>query len=237
MIKTIFTALMVAFTLQDHAQTNREYIAIDKIMLNGKIGFPNKWSAISLILGISRTGKKAFECKLVKKIMKNIIVTIGIFLLGCNMAYCQDKSEVSHHKMELHKVLDKFMHSLKTKDSTSMYNLFYDGPVTWVGVYKDKTQQKRMEKDAAALNYKIADYKTWFSSTTKGSVKEEKFSNVNIDTDGSIASITFDFSFWAGGKKGLWGKESWGLVNIKNEWKITSVIFSMENENVSPERR
>ncbi|REC62886.1 hypothetical protein DRF65_08680 [Chryseobacterium pennae] len=58
---------------------------------------------------------------------------------------------------------------------------------------------------------------------------------MNIDTDGSIASVAFNFSFWAGGKKGLWGKESWGLVKIKNEWKITSVIFSMENENISPE--
>ncbi|MBK6266946.1 hypothetical protein JKA74_18020 [Marivirga sp. S37H4] len=127
------------------------------------------------------------------------------------------------------------MSSLKTKDSISLYNLFYDGNVTWVGVYKDKTQQKRLERDPNSLNYKIADYKTWFRSTTKGTVKEEKSHNVNIDTDGNIASVTFDFSFWAGGKKGLWGKESWGLVKINGEWKITSVIFSMEQENIFPE--
>jgi len=167
--------------------------------------------------------------------MKSILLTISILLINNNIVFSQDKSELEIHKMELRKVLDTFMISLKTKDSTSLYNLFYDGNVTWVGVYKDKTQQKRIEKDTNALNYKIADYKTWFRSTTKGSIKEEKFYNVNIDTDGNIASITFDFSFWAGGRKGLWGKESWGLVKIKNEWKITSVIFSMEQENIFPE--
>lgn len=167
--------------------------------------------------------------------MKNIIVTVFLFLLGYNSTYAQTKPELEKEKIELHKVLNTFMSSLKAKDSTRLYHLFYEGNVTWVGAYKDKTQQKRIEKDPNALNYKTADYKSWFRSTTKGSIKEEKFSNVTIDTDGSIASMTFDFSFWAGGKKGLWGKESWGLVKIKNEWKITSVIFSMEQENIFPE--
>lgn len=167
--------------------------------------------------------------------MKSIFIMSCIFFVGHNALYSQNISEPDKEKIELQKVLDTFMNSLKTKDSTSLYNLFYEGEVTWVGVYKDKTQQRRLEKDPNALNYKTADYKTWFRSTTKGTVKEEKFYNVNIDTDGSIASITFDFSFWAGGKKGLWGKESWGLVKIDGEWKITSVIFSMEQENIFPE--
>lgn len=167
--------------------------------------------------------------------MKSIFLTVIIFLSGFNFIHSQNKTDDQQHTVELRKVLDTFMYSLKAKDSTSLYKLFYDGPVTWVGVYKDKTQQKRIEKDPKSLDHKTADYKSWFRSTTKGSTKEEKFSNVNIDTDGSIASITFDFSFWAGGKKGLWGKESWGLVKIKNEWKITSVIFSMEQESISPE--
>lgn len=167
--------------------------------------------------------------------MKSVILFICFFLMIHDTSYSQNVSEPTNDKLELYKVLDTFMNSLKTKDSVSFYNLFYDGNVTWVGVYKDKTQQKRLEKDSSLLNYKVSDYKTWFRSATEGSIKEEKFYNVNIDTDGCVASVTFDFSFWAGGKKGLWGKESWGLIKIKDKWKITSVIFSMEQENISPE--
>jgi hypothetical protein len=36
-------------------------------------------------------------------------------------------------------------------------------------------------------------------------------------------------------QKENWGKESWGLVKIKNQWKITSVIFSMDYEKINPE--
>lgn len=167
--------------------------------------------------------------------MKIIILTIAACLMVQNAMFAQNTPDFDDDKEELRKVLDTFMNSLKTKDSLSLYNLFYEGHVTWVGVYKDRTQQRRFEKDSNSLNYKIADYKTWFRSTTNGANKEEKFYNVNIDTDGFIASVTFDFSFWAGGKKGLWGKESWGLVKINKQWKITSVIFSMEQENIVPE--
>lgn len=167
--------------------------------------------------------------------MKLIILAIATCLIGQNVLFAQNATNPDDDKEELLKVLDSFMNSLKTKDSVGLYNLFYEGHVTWVGVYKDKTQQRRFEKDSSSLNYKIADYKTWFRSTTIGASKEEKFYNVNIDTDGFIASVTFDFSFWAGGKKGLWGKESWGLVKINKQWKITSVIFSMEQENIVPE--
>ncbi len=167
--------------------------------------------------------------------MKIIVLIICISLMAHNLLYSQNKPGFENDKEALHKVLNSFMNSLKTKDSLSLYNLFYNGDVTWVGVYKDNTQQVRLKKDSTAPGYKVADYKTWFRSTTMGSVKEEKFYNVNIDTDGHIASVTFDFSFWAGGKKGLWGKESWGLVKINDQWKITSVIFSMEQENILPE--
>ena len=168
--------------------------------------------------------------------MKLMIPTICLFLTGFPILSVRAQPSANEEdKIALTKVLHTFMTSLKTKDSTSLYNLFYEGNVSWVGVYKEKTQAKRVKYDSTALNYKVSDYKTWFRSTTAGSIKEEKFYNVNIDTDGSIASVTFDFSFWAGGKKGLWGKESWGLVKINNEWKITSVIFSMEQENISPE--
>jgi hypothetical protein len=167
--------------------------------------------------------------------MKIIILTIAACLMVQNATFAQNTPDFDDDKEELRKVLDTFMNSLKTKDSLSLYNLFYEGHVTWVGVYKGGTQQRRFEKDSNSLNYKIEDYKTWFRSTTNGASKEEKFYNVNIDTDGFIASVTFDFSFWAGGKKGLWGKESWGLVKINKQWKITSVIFSMEQENIVPE--
>lgn len=168
-------------------------------------------------------------------IIKKTLLALCVFL-GCyKTLWSQSIAEIEKDKVAIHEVLNTFMTSLKTKDSTRFYNLFYKGNVVWVGVYKEKTQQKRLEKDSKASDHKLSDYRTWFRQVSKGLNKEEKFYNITIETDGSIASVTFDFSFWAGDKKGLWGKESWGLVKIDGNWSITSVIFSMEQENVLPE--
>jgi len=64
---------------------------------------------------------------------------------------------------------------------------------------------------------------------------KKKFYNININEDGYVASVTFDYSFWSHRQKQNWGKESWGLVKANGKWKIASVIFSMEFENIVPE--
>ncbi|NBW35115.1 MAG: hypothetical protein EBR30_08880 [Cytophagia bacterium] len=168
-------------------------------------------------------------------IRKKTLIALCVCFGFHNTLLSQSKAEIEKDKAAIHEVLNTFMTSLKTKDSTRFYKLFYHGNVTWIGVYKKETQQKRLEKDSKALDHKISDYRTWFKQVSVGLNKEEKFYNVIIETDGSIASVTFDFSFWAGDKKGLWGKESWGLVKIVGQWSISSVIFSMEQESIVPE--
>ena len=134
------------------------------------------------------------------------------------------------HKAKINIILTEFMNCIETKDSLKLHALFHKGPVTWVGVYKNSTQNERLKKDNSALNYKISDYKTWFKNVCKPEPRREVFNNVEVIEDGSIASVTFDYSFWVNGKKGNWGKEFWHLVNENGDWKIASVIFSIELE-------
>ena len=137
--------------------------------------------------------------------MKWIVCLLSLIILQSSFA--QDNISVDN-KTKLQEVLNTFMKCITTKDSAKFHSLFHKEPVVWVGVYKDKTQHKRLEKDNAALNYRTSDYKTWFRSILTGAPKEEKFYNINIVEDGNIACITFDYSFWADNKKGNWGKES-----------------------------
>jgi hypothetical protein len=160
-----------------------------------------------------------------------IVFSIIIILFINYTAFAQQID----HKAKINTVLNTFMHCIETKDSVKMYALFHKGPVTWVGVYKDITQRERLKKDSLSLNYKIADYKTWFRNVCKPGPRKEDFNNIEIIEDGSIASVTFDYSFWANGKKGNWGKEFWHLVNENGDWKIASVIFSIELEMYNSE--
>lgn len=166
--------------------------------------------------------------------MKKVIIFFLVqLLLNLNYSFGQTKPITDKEKIE--NILQVFMQCIETKDSVKMYNLFHKGPVTWVGVYKDITHNERLKKDSSALNYKIADYKTWFRNVCKPEPRKEDFRNIEIVEDGSVASVTFDYSFWVNNKKGNWGKEFWHLVNENGEWKIASVIFSIELEVYKPE--
>ena len=112
---------------------------------------------------------------------------------------------------------------------------FADVPVTWVGVWRPATQEQRLKKDASAPGYKVSDFKTWFRSIAANGFKQEKFQHPVIVSDESIAAVTFEYSFWANGRKGNWGKESWGLIKLNGQWKIASVLFSMDLESVKKE--
>ena len=67
----------------------------------------------------------------------------------------------------------------------------------------------------------------------KTDVMEEKFWDIDIKTDGEIASIYFKYSFHIGDYKYNWGDEAWDLVKTADGWKIVSVIYST-TENPEP---
>lgn len=161
--------------------------------------------------------------------MKKILCTL-FYIIVCNGCFAQPSDP--NDKQQIEDLLQTFMKSIETKDSIAMYSLFADVPVTWVGVYQPITQKARNKADNSASAYKISDYKTWFKNVSGDGQRAELFSNPVIVEDGTIGSITFDYSFWINGKKGNWGKESWGLIKVDGKWKIASVIFSMELEKI-----
>ncbi|MCA6364703.1 MAG: nuclear transport factor 2 family protein [Bacteroidetes bacterium] len=138
---------------------------------------------------------------------------------------------------ELRKVIDEFADCMVKKDSARFCKLFHEDPVTWVGVYKAKSYAKKLEKDSALSQWYSNGYRSFAHSLTKKNPVEEKFENINITYDENLAAITFDYSYWAAGTKRNWGKESWILIKTNGQWKITSVIYSVEYESVTPEPR
>jgi hypothetical protein len=152
------------------------------------------------------------------------------------MTSCHASAQTKHSdKEKINQIVNVFMQSLAEKDSIKFYNLFYDGDVAWVGRFSEKSHQYNKTRKPDIANFFVSTYKEFFRGVYPIKAVEEKFRNVEIIEDGNIASVTFDYSFWMGKQKQNWGKEFWGLVKINDEWKITSVIFSMEYEQVNPE--
>lgn len=157
--------------------------------------------------------------------MKRLLL---LFVLSFNLSFAQAKDET-----EIRKVMNDFMESIKTRNETQYLSLFQE-PVLWTGIYKDRTQAKRLEKNPKAEYYFADDYKA-FIKGFKDDKSEEKFDNIKIVEDGTVASANFDYSFWYDGKMENWGKEIWTLMKINGIWKITSVTFSMDLAKYFPQ--
>jgi hypothetical protein len=160
------------------------------------------------------------------------LATIFTLLLITNPVFSQQNK--TNNKTEIQQVLTDFMDCLIHKDSIKFYNLFHEDPVVWTGVTQKKSHLAELEKNSAEKDYFSATYKEFYRSFFKNEI-EEKFYHVEIIEDGYIATVIFDYSFWYKGKKLNWGKESWGLIKTNGRWKITSVIFSIEYEEINPE--
>ncbi|MGC5743948.1 DUF4440 domain-containing protein [Chryseobacterium sp. NFX27] len=157
--------------------------------------------------------------------MKTLILAL---FLSFNFSFAQTQDET-----EIRKVMEEFMQCIKTRDEAKFVSLFQD-PVLWTGIYKDRTQAKRLEKNPKAEYYFTDDYKA-FIRGFKDDKSEEKFDNIKIIEDGAVASANFDYSFWYDGKMENWGKEIWTLMKIHGKWKITSVTFSMDLTEYFPQ--
>ena len=60
---------------------------------------------------------------------------------------------------------------------------------------------------------------------------EDKFDHIRIIEDGTVASASIDYSFWADNKMTNWGGKYLLLIKRDGKWKITSVIYSLELSN------
>jgi len=115
-------------------------------------------------------------------------------------------------------------------------NLFFsDKPeeIGWQAVVDDeKLAQLKRDKPQAIKARRIPsnNFISLIDSvvSSKGS-EEEQMSNLSIDTDGEIASVSFDYSYLTNTKMINWGKEQWQLVRTESGWKIFSVVYTIRN--------
>jgi hypothetical protein len=141
---------------------------------------------------------------------------------------------------EIRAVIESFRTSIIERDKPRFLALFLQPDAPWQLVNGDATlaeiQRKRPEAIKArfkAENNPVAFIDAMVESETP---KEETFSNIRIDADADVATVTFDYAFLSDGKVGNTGKECWLLVRTEDGWKITTLAYSynLPAEKLSP---
>ncbi|MBI3369706.1 MAG: nuclear transport factor 2 family protein [Burkholderiales bacterium] len=131
-------------------------------------------------------------------------------------------------------VVETFRTSILRKDKLAFMSLFFSDKaelITWQAVVDDPSLRwiQRSRPEALKARYRPDNNFLSFIDvvvSTK-STEEERFSNVLIDTDGEVASISFDYVYFSDGRATNHGREKWLLVRTERGWKITSVVYTI----------
>jgi hypothetical protein len=157
--------------------------------------------------------------------MKTIKLLSIALLITAHQSYAQHGTD---NKKEIDIIINKYIKSVIEKDSTTFYDLFNDGPVTWCAAIKDRSQAREIEKNGIKPAYFSGSYKSFLRSLFRYNSTEDKFDNIRVVEDGTVASVTMDYSFWANGRMTNWGSKYLTLIKRDGKWKITGVIYSLE---------
>jgi hypothetical protein len=166
---------------------------------------------------------------------QTLLLTICFVLVGCQTT--QTRSHADSDEAAIRQVVESFRTSLINKDKAAYMSLFFsDKPedIGWQFVSEDtRLEHIRKTKPDAIKARQVPSNN--FISLIDGAIaakepREETFSNVSIDTDGEIASVSFDYAFLANGKKTNWGKEMWQLIRTEQGWKIFSVVYTIRDQ-------
>ncbi|KRF02185.1 hypothetical protein ASG87_12020 [Frateuria sp. Soil773] len=123
-------------------------------------------------------------------------------------------------------VVERFRTAIIARDKATLEGLFLPGG-SWFEVLGEAPYRTLKARRPELKRIHPDDYRDFAAYVGNSSQPiEEKFSNVRIETDGTVASVYFDFVFLAGGKAANTGSETWQLVNTGEGWKISAMAYS-----------
>jgi ketosteroid isomerase-like protein len=134
----------------------------------------------------------------------------------------QATAEIKHLMADYHQ-------AVASHDGARLSSMFIDKGSTWFNVLSDAAYARARAKDPAALKVRHSSFQ-WFANivSTSHSRLDPEHSDVRILTDGTIASVYFNFVFYIDGKPENEGSETWQLVRTSAGWKIAAITYSSD---------
>ncbi len=130
-------------------------------------------------------------------------------------------------RAQIQQVVEQFKGAIKAHDGEGIRKLFLPGG-SWLQGLDEASWNKVKAKKPEAQQFMPGDYQKFsqFVATATRPV-EETFDHLRIETDGTIGTVYFDYTFLDAGKCTNHGNETWQLVRTPDGWKISAMLYSV----------
>jgi hypothetical protein len=136
-------------------------------------------------------------------------------------------SSVVADTVDVQHVMDAYHEAVVTHDGARLARLFILKGSLWLKVLSDDAFVSAKAKSADAVKVQVGSYEDFAKlvSTSKGSFNPTH-TNMKVSSDGTIASVYFDFVFLIDGNEVNRGSEAWQLVKGSEGWRIAAITYS-----------
>ena len=135
-------------------------------------------------------------------------------------ATVDDSVDVDH-------LIAAYHQAVVSHDAPRLAELFVPTGTAWFNVLSDEGLKRARARSPDAAKLKPGSVEAFLKFVaTSMSLLDPRHTNLHVRSDGTIATVTFDFSFLIDGKEENRGSESWQLVRAAAGWRIVSIIYS-----------
>lgn len=163
--------------------------------------------------------------------MANLFKTVFFIVLG--VCVCETRADTRNTEA-LGELVQDFRNAILKKDRDAFNRLFYTENPPFIAVFgNEMLEEKRKTRADYPATIDFAQYGAAVDSLISDTVDiDEVISNVRIIADEYIGVVYFDYIDVRDGVQNAHGTEAWSAVNQDGEWKIVSVIFSVNEKAV-----
>ena len=129
--------------------------------------------------------------------------------------------------VDIQHVMDAYHEAVLTHDGSRLARLFIPQGSMWLNVLSDDAYARAKAKSPDAVKVRVGSVTDFAKvvSTSKASFNPTH-TQVQVNSDGTIASLYFDFVFLIDGKEQNRGSETWVLVKGADGWRIAAITYS-----------
>ena len=136
-------------------------------------------------------------------------------------------SNVAVDTVDVQHVIDAYHEAVVAHDGTRLASLFLPQGGMWLNVLSDEAFAVQKAKNPAAVKVRVGSYADFAKQVSSAKVSfNPTHTHLQQNSDGTIASVYFDFVFLADGKETNRGSETWVLVKGSDGWRIAGMTYS-----------
>jgi len=166
------------------------------------------------------------------RFMSGVVFGVAMLLGATSLAQSASPAvdaNVAADTVDVQHVMDAYHAAVVGHDGVRLTSLFIPQGSVWLNVLSDAAYARAKAKSPDAVKVRVGSVADFAKlvSTSKASFNPTHTHMVQ-NSDGTIASVYFDFSFLIDGKEQNRGSETWILVKGSEGWRIAAITYSSD---------